>query len=601
MKCQCGRQVKPFKPKKATDSDTTQSNELKDVGKGQKNKCVAVGGGDTPGSDSLALMQQTMVAMQDLLRKKLIGDEIDKLKDNLAKAQAREREAASVLAKAEAARRLAAKDTAAERGFSETEKSREVVKEFLFEVKIDDDFLESAEVVDNEESDRQNLKVKHSWNQRMADLRQEIDERLAEKRRADGDGASQAAAPEDGPTPGAACGGGWPAATAPEADATGAARGAAADGGEEKRAKEAASASVQPSWRRRAANQAWDFVSTQPHHHMGLVQAHMDADGLAEWGDKARETTVRLLANPAGPSGRGAASSRQARRTNGGGEWLLAQGHRSVRSLAELWRALKSDGHDGAAAGVAGPAALEGRQMQSRDPSAASPPSGGAVAARRSGRLARQTPAGRARGRAPCAEAAQKLSSDRLAELEADGRGGARASAAEGSDGGGASESGADDDYGERRRRRRSSEALRRRRRRRTLQETLLLGARGGGETSRGQTWRRCRSWRARWDPPRGPRASSAGPASGWAGMPAHSAAAASAASPAAPSTTWRSARNAPEERMIGAPWHRRAGGRGLGEMASRWFSLSPSRPRRVLLRLLLPPLAPLLGLDSRC
>eukprot|EP00959_Pyramimonas_sp_CCMP1952_P288265 6027702-Pyramimonas_sp.AAC.1 len=72
----------------------------------------------------------------------------------------------------------------------------------------------------------------------------------------------------------------------------------------------------------------------------------MDASGFAEWDGKAREAKLRLLANPARPSGRGGASSGQAHRANEGGEWLLAQGHRSVRSLAESWRALRADGHD---------------------------------------------------------------------------------------------------------------------------------------------------------------------------------------------------------------------------------------------------------------
>eukprot|EP00959_Pyramimonas_sp_CCMP1952_P047362 988514-Pyramimonas_sp.AAC.1 len=79
-----------------------------------------------------------------------------------------------------------------------------------------------------------------------------------------------------------------------------------------------------------AGPNAWDYIVSDQHpvsNYVQLVETHVDSKSMAEWQKKARQAGPRLLGNPARPSGHPVQAGFK-HRSNEGGEWMLAQGHR---------------------------------------------------------------------------------------------------------------------------------------------------------------------------------------------------------------------------------------------------------------------------------
>eukprot|EP00959_Pyramimonas_sp_CCMP1952_P275666 5762432-Pyramimonas_sp.AAC.1 len=96
-----------------------------------------------------------------------------------------------------------------------------------------------------------------------------------------------------------------------------------------------------------AGPKAWDYIVSDQHpvfNYVQLVETHVDSNSMGEWQKKARQAGLRLLGNPARPNGFPVQAGFE-HRSNEGGEWTLAQGHRSISSLASTWSQLFVPGH----------------------------------------------------------------------------------------------------------------------------------------------------------------------------------------------------------------------------------------------------------------
>ena len=81
---------------------------------------------------------------------------------------------------------------------------------------------------------------------------------------------------------------------------------------------------------------AWTYLDAvaSAHEFIGIAETHVPESQLRKWDARARGAGLRLMANPARPSGRHKTDAFKDR-ANEGGEWILAQGHRRAETLLE--------------------------------------------------------------------------------------------------------------------------------------------------------------------------------------------------------------------------------------------------------------------------
>ncbi|CAK0791456.1 unnamed protein product [Prorocentrum cordatum] len=268
-RCRCGRQVKLYQPKTKGGDQTSQALQLSVVNGATKPSTD--GGKGSKVVDEISLMEQTLTATTDPLLRKLLTDELQKkrealrptmspeeqikhasgawkdatvrhdqavqgvlkARENLEKAEAKERETSLILARAEEAKRAAAATLAKQMGLTQPAATPAAPEQkVLFKLDIDDQFFQELEKLDLEGDElaklrdlerqlreaQQLVEGKHTevkdWQARTAELKAAITERMAKKRKGSS-GAPAAAPPQQGQDQGATPSGPAAEATAP--------------------------------------------------------------------------------------------------------------------------------------------------------------------------------------------------------------------------------------------------------------------------------------------------------------------------------------------------------------------------------------------------
>ncbi|CAK0826704.1 unnamed protein product, partial [Prorocentrum cordatum] len=228
-KCRrCSRPVALFKPKPSKDQSQSAKDDTLHMPGGKSGRSGGSGNKAAAGSEAAELLDKTIAATTDPSIKqalqaqraslaaqplgRLMGtwrdadakhaqavQHVIKCRENLVRAEAKERETAETLAQASIARQIAVKALAQASGLS-VDGSQEC-KQDLFEIKWDTSFFEPLDSMEIEESERRELKEleeqlkqakakiserseqMQAWLERMKAMQKEVVERTSKKRK----------------------------------------------------------------------------------------------------------------------------------------------------------------------------------------------------------------------------------------------------------------------------------------------------------------------------------------------------------------------------------------------------------------------------------